>query len=73
MTSLLLLWLAALGLLLTPGLDLPLRDWDEGIVAQVALERAEALQALLRGDGSLTELLLPTYWGAPYLLSLIHI
>ena len=67
MTSLLLLWLAALGLLLVPGLDLPLRDWDEGIVARVALERAEALQALLRGDGSLTELLLPTYWGAPYL------
>ena len=26
-----------------PGLDLPLRDWDEGIVAQVALERALAL------------------------------
>tara|TARA_E500000178_G_scaffold88924_1_gene87768 strand:+ start:419 stop:2032 length:1614 start_codon:yes stop_codon:yes gene_type:complete len=67
LTSLLLLWLAALGLLLVPGLDLPLRDWDEGIVARVALERAEALQALLRGDGSLTELLLPTYWGAPYL------
>ena len=67
MTSLLLLWLAALALLLTPGLDLPLRDWDEGIVARVALERGEALLELLRGEGSLSELFLPTYWGAPYL------
>ena len=67
MTSLLLLWLAALALLLAPGLDLPLRDWDEGIVARVALERGQELLQLLRGDGSLTELLLPTYWGGPYL------
>ena len=39
MPSLLLLWGAALAVLLLPGLDLPLRDWDEGIVAQVSLER----------------------------------
>ena len=67
MPGLLLLWGAALALLLLPGLDLPLRDWDEGIVAQVSLERGEALLALLRGEGSLSDLLLPSYWGAPYL------
>ena len=58
-----LLWIAALLLLLSPGQDLPLRDWDEGIVAQVALERALAL-AQGQDFGSL---LLPSYWGAPYL------
>ncbi len=61
--ALLLLWLAALLLLLPPGMPLPLRDWDEGIVARVALERA---MALARGDG-LPSLLLPTYWGQAYL------
>lgn len=58
-----LLWIASLWLLLSPGLDLPLRDWDEGIVAQVALERA---LALAHGQ-DLGSLLLPSYWGAPYL------
>ena len=67
MPSLLLLWGAALAVLLLPGLDLPLRDWDEGIVAQVSLERGEALLALLRGEGSLSDLVLPSYWGSPYL------
>ncbi|NCV90412.1 MAG: hypothetical protein EBW19_09535, partial [Betaproteobacteria bacterium] len=38
-----LLWLGALLLLLLPGLDLPLRDWDEGIVARVAFERSQKL------------------------------
>ena len=55
-----LLWLGALLLLLLPGLDLPLRDWDEGIVARVAFERSQQL-------GSFADLLLPSYWDAPYL------
>ena len=41
------LWLAALLLLLLPGLDLPIRDWDEGIVARVAYERSQALLQFL--------------------------
>lgn len=61
--AVLLLWLAALLLLLPPGVPLPLRDWDEGIVARVALERA---QSLAQGQG-LASLLLPTYWGQAYL------
>ncbi|NCX44779.1 MAG: hypothetical protein EBW74_10140, partial [Betaproteobacteria bacterium] len=55
-----LLWLGALLLLLLPGLDLPLRDWDEGIVARVAFERSQKL-------GSFADLLLPSYWDAPYI------
>lgn len=54
------LLLAAL-LLFAIGLgDVPLRDWDEGIVARVAQEIAEA------PDGSL-RWLYPTLWGEPYL------
>ena len=44
------LWLAALLLLLLPGLDLPIRDWDEGIVARVAYERGQALVQFSRGE-----------------------
>ena len=54
-----LLWLAALGLF---GLDLggvPLRDWDEGTVAQVAREISQG--------GTWTAWLHPQLWGAPYL------
>ncbi|MCP9851096.1 glycosyltransferase family 39 protein [Cyanobium sp. Morenito 9A2] len=55
---LLFLWAAALVLSLA-GLDnLPLRDWDEGIVARVALEIA---------DRGLPHGLLPTIWGNDYL------
>jgi len=55
---LLLLWLVAL-VLATAGLgDLPLRDWDEGIVARVALETSWS---------PWPERLLPSYWGEPYL------
>ena len=60
-------WLAALALLLIPGLDLPIRDWDEGIVARVAYERGQALLQWLSGQASFSELWLPTYWDAPYL------
>ena len=60
-------WLAALALLLTPGLDLPLRDWDEGIVARVAYERGQTLLQWLSGHASFSSLWLPTYWDAPYL------
>jgi len=62
-----LLWLAALLLLLLPGLDLPIRDWDEGIVARVAYERSQALLQFSQGELSWHELLLPTYWAEPYL------
>ena len=62
-----LLWLGALLLLLLPGLDLPLRDWDEGIVARVALESSQALSQVLQSQKSISSLLLPSYWGAPYL------
>jgi 4-amino-4-deoxy-L-arabinose transferase-like glycosyltransferase len=55
---LLLLWLAAVALCLTGLGNVPLRDWDEGIVARVALE------------SSLTpwpDKWFPSYWGQPYL------
>lgn len=56
--GLLLLWIAAL-LLASIGLgNLPLRDWDEGIVARVALEASLTPWA---------HKWLPTYWWAPYL------
>ncbi|MCS5699029.1 4-amino-4-deoxy-L-arabinose transferase [Cyanobium sp. FGCU-52] len=53
-----LLWLAAVLLALTGLGSLPLRDWDEGIVARVALE-------LSQGEGG--SALLPTFWGGDYL------
>ncbi len=53
-----LLWLLACGLALIGLGALPLRDFDEGIVARVALE-------LSQKQGS--ERLLPTLWGSPYL------
>lgn len=58
------LWLwgftAAAALLLTANLGgLPLKDWDEGLVAQVAREIYQA------PAGSLTWLF-PTLWGEPY-------
>jgi 4-amino-4-deoxy-L-arabinose transferase-like glycosyltransferase len=51
--------LASLLLFLNLG-DLPLKDWDEGLVAQVAKEIWQA------PAGSLTWLH-PTLWGEPYL------
>ena len=51
-----LIWVLALSLALLHLGNLPLRDWDEGLVARVALE------ASLR---PLPHLLLPTYWGDP--------
>ena len=54
------LWIAALALLLIPGLDLALRDWDEGIVARVAYERGQACAVQRPGQFSDP---LPTYWG----------
>ena len=56
--GLLLLWLVALLLLLTGLNGPPLLDWDEGIVARVALELSQRPWA---------ERLWPTYWGDPYL------
>ncbi|MCT0230428.1 phospholipid carrier-dependent glycosyltransferase [Synechococcus sp. CS-1324] len=56
--GLLLLWAVALILAGTGLGNLPLRDWDEGIVARVSLEIAD--RGLPRG-------LLPTLWGDPYL------
>ncbi|MFM7676834.1 MAG: ArnT family glycosyltransferase [Synechococcus sp.] len=56
-TALLLLWAAALVLALSGLGGVPLRDWDEGIVARVSLELS---QAPCYGQ------LLPTYWGEPY-------
>jgi 4-amino-4-deoxy-L-arabinose transferase-like glycosyltransferase len=41
--------------------NVPLRDWDEGIVAQVAREMARS------GDLFPTNWLFPTIWGQPYL------
>ncbi|MEA5421782.1 ArnT family glycosyltransferase [Synechococcus sp. CCY9202] len=55
--GLLLLWGVAVLLALVGLGNLPLRDWDEGIVARVALELSQAPRY---GD------LLPTYWGEPY-------
>ncbi|MEB3350731.1 MAG: hypothetical protein VKM01_00230 [Cyanobacteriota bacterium] len=52
------LWAAALVLALTGLGGVPLRDWDESLVARVALELSQ------RPWG---ERLLPTLWGAPYL------
>jgi 4-amino-4-deoxy-L-arabinose transferase-like glycosyltransferase len=56
--ALLLIWLLALVLALMGLGDQPLRDWDEGIVARVALELSQAPRS---------EKLLPTFWGDPYL------
>ena len=56
--GLLLLWLAAVVLAVAGLGNLPLRDWDEGIVARVSLEIST------RG---LPEGWLPTIWGSPYL------
>jgi 4-amino-4-deoxy-L-arabinose transferase-like glycosyltransferase len=54
---LLLLWLLAVGLALLGLGSAPLRDWDEGIVARVALELA---------NSPWPQQLLPTYWGDAY-------
>ena len=56
--GLLLLWLAALLLDLWGIQHGPLRDWDESLVARVALELSEK---------PWPDLLLPSQWGAPYL------
>ncbi len=53
-----LLWLLALVLALLGLGSQPLRDWDEGIVARVALELSRS---------SWPSGLLPTYWGDAYL------
>jgi 4-amino-4-deoxy-L-arabinose transferase-like glycosyltransferase len=54
----LLLWLLAVVLALLGLGSLPLRDWDEGIVARVALELS---------NSPWPQKLLPTYWGDAYL------
>lgn len=51
-------WAVALVLALAGLGNLPLRDWDEGIVARVALET---------GQAPWPENLLPTFWGSTYL------
>lgn len=56
--ALLLIWLLAVLLALVGLGGQPLRDWDEGIVARVALEVSQA---------PWPNKLLPTYWGQPYL------
>jgi len=56
--GLLLLWLAALLLDLWGIQQGPLRDWDESLVARVALELSRK---------PWPDLLLPSQWGAPYL------
>lgn len=56
--ALLLLWLAALALLLTGLNGPPLLDWDEGIVARVSLELSQQPWPAR---------LWPSYWGEPYL------
>ena len=56
--ALTLIWLLALALALVGLGQLPLRDWDEGIVARVALETSLAPWPAK---------LLPTYWGDAYL------
>jgi len=56
-TALALVWLLALALALVGLGALPLRDWDEGIVARVALEISQA---------PWSHKLLPTYWGEAY-------
>jgi 4-amino-4-deoxy-L-arabinose transferase-like glycosyltransferase len=55
--GLLSLWLLAVGLALLGLGSVPLRDWDEGIVARVALELA---------NSPWPQQLLPTYWGDAY-------
>jgi 4-amino-4-deoxy-L-arabinose transferase-like glycosyltransferase len=55
--GLLLLWLLAVGLAFIGLGSVPLRDWDEGIVARVALELA---------NSPWPQQLLPTYWGDAY-------
>ncbi|MBC1262139.1 phospholipid carrier-dependent glycosyltransferase [Synechococcus sp. BSF8S] len=52
------LWAVALLLALAGLGNLPLRDWDEGIVARVAFEISQA---------SWPDTLLPTFWGSTYL------
>ncbi len=52
------LWLLALVLAAVGLGDLPLRDWDEGIVARVALETSQAPWG---------QKLLPSLWGERYL------
>ena len=56
--GLLLLWILALILALTGLGGVSLVDWDEGIVARVALETSQA---------AWPQVLWPTYWGEPYL------
>lgn len=53
------LWIAALVLFTVRLGDVPLRDWDEGLVAQLAREIQQA------ASGSMTWLY-PTLWGEPY-------
>jgi len=55
--GLLLIWLAALLLDLWGIQQGPLRDWDESLVARIALELSQK---------SWPDLLLPTLWGEPY-------
>ncbi|MCT0217774.1 phospholipid carrier-dependent glycosyltransferase [Synechococcus sp. CS-1329] len=52
------LWAVALMLALAGLGHLPLRDWDEGIVARVALETSQA---------AWPDTLLSTFWGSTYL------
>ena len=56
--ALLLLWIVAVGLALVGLGNVPLRDWDEALVARVSLELSRS-----PGMGGL----LPTYLGEPYL------
>lgn len=56
--ALLVVWLLALVAALVGLGNLPLRDWDEGIVARVALET---------GLAPWPQNLLPTFWGNTYL------
>ena len=56
--ALVVLWLLAGALTLTGLGQLPLRDWDEGIVARVALEASQR---------PWPDALFPFYWGDPYL------
>ena len=53
-----LLWLLALILAMVGLGGLPLRDWDEAIVARVALEASQR---------PWPDLLMPVFWGDPYL------
>jgi 4-amino-4-deoxy-L-arabinose transferase-like glycosyltransferase len=52
------LWLLALPLALASLGQLPLRDWDESLVARVALETSQR---------PWPDLLFPLFWGDPYL------